>query len=183
LVFNNGLGRPGGDYSSVEELVLDVDARGQYARKPGTAYGPDRPVWRYMARNRTDFTARFLSGAQRLPNGDTLICDGVSGTIFEVTPKQQVVWIYTSASAVGSGPGAFAKPGGFPSVGRQRGWNPVFRAHRYGADYAGLAGKDLTPGRIEEGPAPDQPKAKVLSAGFSTVVTPGCSQPSSLRPG
>ena len=29
-------------------------------------------------------------GAQRLPNGDTLICSGTNGTIFEVTPKDEI---------------------------------------------------------------------------------------------
>jgi hypothetical protein len=52
------------------------------------------------------------------------------------------------------------RPGGPPGLGRGAPGgdtagrtlkNPVFRAHRYGADYAGLAGKDLKPGKtIEE---------------------------------
>ena len=53
LVFNNGLGRPGGDSSSVDEIVLPIDARGRYAREPGTAYGPKEPVWRIPRRGST----------------------------------------------------------------------------------------------------------------------------------
>src|SRR5262249_61460698 len=50
LVFNNGSGRPGNAaYSSVDELALPANANGQYASKPGTAYGPDKPVWSYTA--------------------------------------------------------------------------------------------------------------------------------------
>lgn len=49
LVFNNGGRRPGGDYSSVDEIVLPVDDRGRYAREPGVAYAPKRPVWHFTA--------------------------------------------------------------------------------------------------------------------------------------
>jgi hypothetical protein len=114
LVFNNGRGRPGGDYSTVDEFVLPVDARGRYVRASGPAYGPNGPVWRYAAPHQKYWSAGFMSGAQRLPNGNTLICDGVSGTIFEVTRGEEVVWKYTSSGAPrpalgGSGP----PPGGF----------------------------------------------------------------------
>jgi hypothetical protein len=134
LVFNNGLGRPGGDYSSVDEIVLPVDALGRYSREPETAYGPQEPIWSYTAPTKSDFSAGFMSGAQRLPNGNTLICDGVSGTIFEVTPNKEVVWKYTYTGTGRSGPRGLGPP-----MNR----NPVFRAYRYGADYADLAGKDL----------------------------------------
>jgi hypothetical protein len=94
LVFNNGARRPGGNYSSVDELVLPTDGSGGYVHKPGTPYGPDRPVWSYTAPTRTDFFARIMSGAQRLPNGNTLICSGTEATVFEVTPAKEVVWKY-----------------------------------------------------------------------------------------
>jgi hypothetical protein len=92
LVFNNGLGRPGTDYSSVDEVALPVDAQGQYGREPGKAFRPDEPEWRFTARLKTDFSAGFLSSAQRLPNGNTLICEGMKGIVFEVTPRKEVVW-------------------------------------------------------------------------------------------
>ena len=49
LVFNNGLGRKDGNYSSVDEIVLPVDAKGHYPVKAGTAYGPEKAVWVYTA--------------------------------------------------------------------------------------------------------------------------------------
>jgi hypothetical protein len=138
LVFNNGISRPGGDYSSVDELVLPVDAQGRYLRESGPAYGPKELVWRFTASPRkTEFFAGFMSGAQRLPNGNTLICNGVSGTIFEVARNQEVVWTYTYAETGQSRSSGSAPPGS----------NPVFRAYRYGVDFAGLAGRDLRPGR------------------------------------
>jgi hypothetical protein len=35
-----------------------------------------------------------VSGAQRLANGNTLICDGVTGVFFEVTPEGEIIWEY-----------------------------------------------------------------------------------------
>lgn len=110
LVFNNGRGRPGGDYSSVDEIVPPVDGQGRYAYHPGTAYGPDRPTWTYAAPNKADFYASHISGAQRLPNGNTLVCSGERGMLFEVTPEKEVVWKYASPFSGGPGPGGFGFP-------------------------------------------------------------------------
>ena len=45
---------------------------------------------------RSEFFANFISGANRLPNGNTLICSGPNGTIFEVTPDKETVWKYVN---------------------------------------------------------------------------------------
>ena len=96
LVFNTGLRRPGAGYSTVEEIVLPVDASGRYEHPPGKAFGPEKPAWRYAAPKKTDFYAPFISGAQRQPNGNTLICSGTNGTVFEVTPQGETVWKYVN---------------------------------------------------------------------------------------
>jgi hypothetical protein len=80
----------------VDELLLPADPEGRYTRQPGKPYGPDRPVWSYSAPKKTDFFSSFISGAQRLSNGDTLICSGANGTIFEVTPDKTIVWKYVN---------------------------------------------------------------------------------------
>jgi hypothetical protein len=117
----------------VDEIVLPVDAKGRYAHEPGRAYGPEEPVWRSTAPRKSGFFASFMSGSQRLPNGNTLICHGVSGTIPEVAPNQEWVWEYICHPT---------EP--MPSdMGIAPGRSPVFRAYRYGLDYPGLAGKDL----------------------------------------
>jgi hypothetical protein len=94
LLFNNGQRRPGARYSSVDEVVLPVDKRGRYARKPGTAYGPERPVWSYAAPDKLSFYSEVMGGAQRLPNGNTLVCASTTAALFEVTPAKEVVWKY-----------------------------------------------------------------------------------------
>jgi Spy/CpxP family protein refolding chaperone len=108
LVFNNGNGRPDGTYSTVDELVLPVDSQGHYVYQPGTAFGPEQPLWSYRAPNKTDFYSFFISGAHRLPNGNTLICSGANGIVFEVTPAKEIVWKYTNPVQ-----GSMVSPGGF----------------------------------------------------------------------
>ena len=99
LIFNNGTEfadfRRG--YSSVDEIAPPVDGA-NYRLNPDLAYAPVEPVWVYTAATPSDFFARYISGAQRLPNGNTLICDGVHGTLFEVTPAGKTVWKYINPS-------------------------------------------------------------------------------------
>ena len=82
------------------------------------------------------FAGMFISGAQRLPNGNTLICSGPTGHLFEVTADKQVVWEYINPhSLMGIST---------TQTDAQANMAMTFRSFRYGADYAGLAGKDLT---------------------------------------
>ncbi|MBU0518706.1 aryl-sulfate sulfotransferase, partial [bacterium] len=95
LVFNNGNGRIGGNYSSVEELTLPSDGFGNYIMPlPGEAFGPEEPTWMYVAEPPETFYAAFISGASRQPNGNTLICSGPQGKLFEVTSVGEKVWEY-----------------------------------------------------------------------------------------
>jgi hypothetical protein len=48
-------------------------------------------VWSYT---NPRFFSTNISGAQRLPNGNTLITAGAGGRIFEVTAKGEIVWEY-----------------------------------------------------------------------------------------
>jgi len=41
------------------------------------------------------FFSPYVSSAQRLPNGNTLITEGVRNRVFEVTPNKNIVWDYT----------------------------------------------------------------------------------------
>ncbi len=94
LLFNNGRHRPDGNYSSVDEIVSPIDDQGRYLREAGAPFGPERAIWSYTAPHKPDFYSMYISGAQRLDNGNTLICSGLSGTIFEVTPANKIVWKY-----------------------------------------------------------------------------------------
>ena len=57
-------------------------------------------VWQYTAEDSGlppwSFHSSFVSNAQRLPNGNTLITEGMRGRLFQVTPSGDIVWEYQS---------------------------------------------------------------------------------------
>lgn len=128
LIFNNGNEYPGFErgYSSVDEVALPSDGY-NYRLDAGPAYGPNTPVWTYIADPPESFYALASSNAQRMPNGNTMIADAPPGRIFEVTPAGETVW-------------DFVNP--VPDEIRT-----VYRAYRYPPDHPGLQGLDLTPWR------------------------------------
>ena len=139
LLFNNGWGRPdGSSWSSVMEI------------KP-TTYGKAATVWSYGS-PKAGFFSPIISGAQRQPNGNTLICEGVKGNVFEVTPAGKTVWRYVTPDIAGGNTltqGASAPPlnvSGTPGVFT----NLTFRALKYTASSPALAGRTLTPGKLVE---------------------------------
>ncbi|MBW1801725.1 MAG: aryl-sulfate sulfotransferase, partial [Deltaproteobacteria bacterium] len=80
-------------------------------------------VWQYDAnkagnRDKCKFYSDYVSSAQRLPNGNTLITEGAFGRIFEVTPKYETVWEYVS-----------------PYYNKSENFNLVYRAYRVPYDY------------------------------------------------
>ncbi len=167
LVFNNLAGLPN-SYSSVLEIVLPVNKDGQYdrprekpdhppgkrERPPGKAerqpekserppekpFGPDQPVWSYSGDKSSTFFSPTFSSAQRLPNGNTFICLGLSGTLIEVTPDREVVWKFAITDGVKHPPGMPPPPHFGPGPGIS-----LFRSDRYAPDYPGLAGRELKP--------------------------------------
>ena len=109
----------------------------------GSPFGPAAADWSYFAPNPLDFYSLFISNGQRLPNGNTLINEGVFGHLQEVTPQGAVVWEYTNPV---DDSGRLA-PGDTPSPGPSGTLNNrTLRVYRYPADYAGLQGRDLSPG-------------------------------------
>jgi len=57
-------------------------------------------VWQYSAEDTGQagwtFYSAFISSARRLPNGNTLIDEGMNGRLFQVTPTGEIVWEYVS---------------------------------------------------------------------------------------
>ena len=116
LLLDNGSHRRGLSYSRVVEVDIDTS----------------EIAWEYHGEPLTSFFTHFTGGAERLPNGNTLICEGSEGRLFEVTPGSEVAWEYIS-------PLFLPDPQGYG--------NRVFRTHRYGPDCPGLTGRDLDPAR------------------------------------
>lgn len=119
LVFDNGDPelRP---WSRVLEITTPVQADGTYPLD-GLAYEPLEPVLVYE--DPATFFAPFISGADRLTDGRTVICDGPTGRIFEVSEAGDLEWELLLGTS-------------------------VFRAERYEADHPawdGLGEEDLAP--------------------------------------
>ncbi|MBN2073834.1 MAG: aryl-sulfate sulfotransferase [Actinobacteria bacterium] len=112
LVFDNGLHPPGFDFGY--SRILEVNPEN------------DRVVWDYHTASFSLFYSSVMGGCQRLPNGNTLICESINGRIFEVTPACEIVWEYISPHYHDTG--IFGHS------------NIMFSAFRYGPDYEGLAG-------------------------------------------
>ncbi len=107
LIFDNGTHRC--DHPATFSRVIEVDPR------------TNEIVWEYVDQSLFNFFSPYISGAQRVANGNTLICEGVHGRIFEVTPDKEVVWEYVSPH--------FSHESGRPGLN-----NWVFRAFRYTED-------------------------------------------------
>ncbi|MEI6972837.1 MAG: aryl-sulfate sulfotransferase, partial [bacterium] len=145
LIYNNGIGR---GYSTVDEIVPPVDASGNYTIGATAPFGPTTTTWSYQGTPATSFYSAEISGAERLPNGNTLITEGIKGNLFEVTSAGEIVWRYVNpvtTAPLKQGATVPADPGRPDQF-----MNAVFRVQRYGADYPGLKGRTLTPlGPIE----------------------------------
>jgi hypothetical protein len=105
LIFDNGPHRL--DHAQPHSRVIEVDIASKEI------------VWTYLDSPLTNFYSPRVSNAQRLPNGNTLICEGVFGRLFEVTANGETVWEYVNPF-FGGPPGAQV--------------NQVFRAYRYSAE-------------------------------------------------
>jgi hypothetical protein len=136
LVFNNGNGRSGLQYSSVEEVVPTLDGSNNYVTPiAGIPFGPAAARWSYTASPPESMYSAGLSNAQRLPNGNTLICIGVKGTFVEITPTGEKVWEYASPITEGT----IHSTQGTPLSS-----NNIFRVTRYPLDYPAFTGRQLT---------------------------------------
>ena len=132
MIFNNGLGRDL-EYSSVEIISPPLDNYGNYILKGGLPFGPKKPDWEY--KDEENFFSEIVGSAQRLPNGNTLICSGMTGYIFEIDSINNKVWEYKSPVSTN----------GVLKQGELATKNVIFRAIKYAPNYPGFKGKNLTP--------------------------------------
>jgi hypothetical protein len=119
LYFNNGVDRVDGRFSSVEEIQPPLIGDGYYEYSPGLPFNPEEQTWIYGDNIDNNFFSEGQSGAQRLPNGNTLICEADDGRFFEINKNGTTIWEYINPY-----PTAMA--------------NHVFKINRYKPDYPGL---------------------------------------------
>ena len=89
-------------------------------------------TWKYEGEPAHQFFSNYISSADRLWSGSVLVCEGSSGRLFEVTRAGEVVWEWIN-------PFVNHRPNGEIAIG-------IYRAHRYPADHAAFAGRELDPG-------------------------------------
>jgi len=114
LVFDNGCHHP----IMPRSRVIEVDMR------------TGAIIWHYYPRQVFSFFSGHIAGAERLWNGNTLVCEGQSGRVFEVTAEGEVCWEWIN-------PFELPFKGVLSSM--------LFRAHRYRNDGPELAGRPLNP--------------------------------------
>jgi hypothetical protein len=115
---------------------------GFYSYTPGSPFDPLDQEWIYTSDPPESFYSELISGAQRLPNGNTLVCSGNQGKFFEVTTEGNMVWLYvnpvtyrgilTRNEPIPAGPSGLR--------------NAVFKIRRYAPDFPGFDLHTLTPG-------------------------------------
>jgi len=147
ITFNNQVGKNavGGDYSAVEIITPPVDGNGNYTLLSAQSYGPIASSYTYLANPPSSFYGQLISGANRIENGHTLICEGPSGRFFEINQSDSIVWEYVNPM---SNLGMLTQ-GNIPQN------NAVFRCAGYSANYSGLLGQTLISlGPLELNPTP-----------------------------
>ena len=158
LVFNNAeYLSEHTSHSSVVEINPHLDASGNdtgsYVNPPDAGYTTvaypavtdntprlisKQVVWTHVSKGNLTLFSTIGSSAQRLPNGNTLICADTDGYVMEITPAGKTVWDYIVPVLRGSI--ALVLGDRLPMV------NSIFRAFRYPATHPALAGRTLTPG-------------------------------------
>ena len=91
-VFNNGGGRPGGEYSSVDLIVTPLSRDGRIEESPA----PEKAAWSYAADPANAFFSSHISGAMPLTGGRFLVCEGDDGRVFQVDRSGTILWEFAS---------------------------------------------------------------------------------------
>jgi hypothetical protein len=123
LVFDNGMNLPSVEASTAywgiaHSRVIEINPQ---TKKVIWMYEHKDTDWNFPGvPPKWKFNSPYIAGAQRLPNGNTLICEGATGRIFEVTTSKEIVWEFINPDR-----------------------KAVFRAYRYAPNHPAFAGKGL----------------------------------------
>ncbi|XUW99686.1 MAG: aryl-sulfate sulfotransferase [Dehalogenimonas sp.] len=161
LVFDNGgwagYGAPNpGSRSGVNNAVRDFSRVLEF--DPVTL----EIVWQYTAKEAgfrtpiygSKFYSSIVSAAQRLPNGNTLITEGVEGRLFEITREHEIVWEYVN-----------------PHAGELS--NLVYRAYRLPYEWVPQTGKpaEIPVHRMNNSDFRISGRQEILAAGYERTGT------------
>jgi hypothetical protein len=149
LFFNNQAPNPVGPPGRVDEFTPPLKSDGSYEQPAyGEAFGPQTLAWSLPLSAAGMPPGPFLGSAQRLPNGNTLINSGPTGTMVEVDEDGDPVWKFVNPAINRSPVGPTPRPfddeilGPYDTVPVVGGpTNMVFRVTRYAPHFAGLRGR------------------------------------------
>lgn len=139
MVFNNGTNRPEGSYSTGNSFQPPMNADGSFNYNAGEAFGPAEFSWSYQEPYPFDLFSSTLSSCRRLPNGNTLLCEGRTGKMIEVNENKEHVWEYQNP-ANSDGPVTQGIP-----INNLFGSLSTFKAERYSLDYPAFTDKNILP--------------------------------------
>lgn len=141
IIYNNGVGRPGGNASSVDIFTPPVDSNGNYPITAGQPYGPTTKAWTYQATPGNSFFSTVMGSAQMLADGNIIVCEATAGNFFELDSNKNVRWRYVNPVDDDT----IVTQGTTPTNGG------VFRCTQYDPSYSGFTGHTLMPmGHIEK---------------------------------
>ncbi|MAI24060.1 MAG: hypothetical protein CL828_08380 [Crocinitomicaceae bacterium] len=159
--YNNGVGRPDGNYSTVQQIQVPLDEESGFAYPINGTFGPEAATWTYPTIPDFTFYSPNISGYTQLSDGHHLICQGAKGRFFELDEAGNLVWEYfnpitsTGPLAQGSNPVQ----------------NAVFRVTSIPTSHPGLAGRDLEPDTpLELNPLPLDCSVDLEDAELSEAV-------------
>lgn len=140
LFFNNGFNDTN-QVSRVESIIPPLSTNGTYSYNPAEAFGPQQTSWSYEMPIFVD----FVSGANRLANGNTFITSGPDAHLYEIDAQDSLVWEYISP----------VQQNGSVSQGSIPTSNTVFRTYRYGENHPAFATNTIRNyGPLELNPLP-----------------------------
>ncbi len=120
-------------------------------------------VWRWGTQSPSGMASHIGGNAQRLPNGNTLLCADTEGHFLEITADGKLAWEYISPVVKGADPVAVMQDA-LPMT------LSVFRAYRFAADDPAFAGRVLVPeGPIAKTAATGQPTGDVDAGGETAL--------------
>jgi len=150
IIYNNGKDRAPIQYSTVDIIAPVILPNGDYEMNVSNQFLPDAQDYIYTAPNPTDFYSQNISGAEMLPNGNIMICEGASGHFFEIDDSENIVWDYVNPVVTDS---ILAQEQVVPGTSNLL--NRAFRARRLAHDYPGVLALPLTnSGPLERDPYP-----------------------------
>ena len=91
LLFNNGFGRPDGNYSTIDFIIPSKDFLGNYLLSDDSTFFPETVHTLYSD---DGFYSGRQSSAQYLENGNILLSSSAEKRIFEINNNGTILWEY-----------------------------------------------------------------------------------------